>query len=40
MENYRFPKECTSIIDVTKPPYNVDNTGAEDCTKLCFFTAS
>lgn len=33
MENYRFPKECTSIIDVTKPPYNVDNTGSEDCTK-------
>jgi len=22
------------IIDVTKPPYNVDNTGKRDCTKI------
>ncbi len=31
-----FPKGCRGVIDVTKPPYNVDNTGKEDCTeKLC-----
>ena len=36
MKSYRYPAECNSIIDVTKPPYNVDNTGKEDCTKaLC-----
>ena len=37
--NYRditFPEGCRGIIDVTKPPYSVDNTGREDCTeKLC-----
>ncbi len=34
--NFVFPKECKAIIDVTKPPYNVDNTGKTDCTKtLC-----
>ena len=28
--------ECKAIIDVTKPPYYVDNTGKVDCTKqLC-----
>lgn len=36
MQSYRYPQDCTSIIDVTKPPYNLDNTGKEDCTKaLC-----
>lgn len=36
MENYLFPTECEAIIDVTKPPYNMDNTGRVDCTKqLC-----
>ena len=35
-ENYIFPADCRAIIDVTKPPYNVDNTGKIDCTKqLC-----
>lgn len=35
-ENYCFPKECEAIIDVTKPPYNIDKTGKIDCTKqLC-----
>ncbi len=34
MKGYRYPAECTSIIDVTKPPYNLDNTGKEDCTKV------
>ncbi len=35
-ENYVFPDECRAIIDVTKPPYNIDNTGKIDCTKqLC-----
>lgn len=34
MNGYRYPADCTSIIDVTKPPYNLDNTGKEDCTKI------
>ena len=35
-ENYIFPQDCKAIIDVTKPPYNVDNTGKTDCTgQLC-----
>ena len=32
MQAYRFPSDCTAVIDVTKPPYNLDNTGKEDCT--------
>ncbi|MFW5863842.1 MAG: glycosyl hydrolase family 28-related protein [bacterium] len=28
----RFPKEAKQIVDVTKPPYNCDPTGKEDCT--------
>ena len=32
MNSYRFPNECISVVDVTKPPYNVDNTGREDVT--------
>ena len=33
--NYKFP-ECNAVIDVTKPPYNADNTGETDCTAaLC-----
>ena len=35
-ESFVFPADCKAIIDVTKPPYNVDNTGKKDCTKqLC-----
>ncbi len=35
-ENFVFPAGCEAIIDVTKPPYNIDNTGKIDCTKqLC-----
>ena len=35
-ENLIFPENCKGIIDVTKPPYNLDNTGKEDCSeKLC-----
>lgn len=35
-DDVRFPENCRSVIDVTKPPYSVDNTGKEDCTeKLC-----
>ena len=35
-ENFQFPEECEAIIDVTKPPYNLDNTGRIDCTRqLC-----
>lgn len=26
--------ECKNIIDVTKPPYNADNTGKTDCTAI------
>lgn len=33
-KSYRYPEDCTSIIDVTKPPYNADNTGKVDCTKI------
>lgn len=33
MENYRYPEQCSAIIDVTKPPYCLDNTGKTDCTK-------
>lgn len=35
-ENIIFPSDCRAIIDVTKPPYNIDNTGKTDCTaQLC-----
>lgn len=35
-DNFVFPADCQAIIDVTKPPYNLDNTGREDCTEaLC-----
>ena len=31
-----YPQNCQGIIDVTKPPYNLDNTGKTDCTEtLC-----
>ncbi len=30
----KFPLNCKSIIDVTKPPYNADNTGLVDCTDI------
>ena len=29
----KYPIKCRSIIDVTKPPYNADNTGKYDCTE-------
>lgn len=28
----RFPTDCRAIIDVTQPPYSLDNTGRSDCT--------
>ncbi len=32
----KYPVNCKNIIDVTKPPYHVDNTGKVDCTEsLC-----
>ncbi len=35
-QNYVFPQKCKAVIDVTKPPYNCDNTGHRDCTEaLC-----
>lgn len=35
----RYPIKCKNIIDVTKPPYNADNTGMRDCTDIlrCVF---
>lgn len=32
-ENIIFPSDLKTIIDVTKPPYNCDNTGNSDCTE-------
>ena len=29
----KFPIKSSALIDVTKPPYNVDNTGKVDCTE-------
>ncbi len=29
----KFPINSSAIIDVTKPPYNIDNTGKTDCTE-------
>lgn len=29
----KYPINCKNIVDVTKPPYNADNTGKTDCTK-------
>lgn len=29
----KYPIQCKNIIDVTKPPYNADNTGKTDCTE-------
>lgn len=26
--------DCKNVIDVTKPPYNADNTGQTDCTAV------
>lgn len=33
MKEQFFPKNCRGFIDVTKPPYSVDNTGKVDCTE-------
>ena len=33
MKNYVYPADVKGIVDVTKPPYNCDNTGKTDCTK-------
>ncbi|MBQ7840574.1 MAG: hypothetical protein IJ390_08860 [Lachnospiraceae bacterium] len=30
---YQYREDNTAIIDVTKPPYNADKTGKEDCTE-------
>lgn len=36
MDNFIFPYDLEGLVDVTKPPYNADNTGKTDCTKaLC-----
>ena len=32
-ENIQFPQGCKAFIDVTQPPYCLDNTGKEDCTE-------
>ena len=37
-QNITFPANCRAVIDVTKPPLCLDNTGQEDCSKkLCEF---
>ncbi len=28
-----YPPECKAVIDVTKPSYNLENTGKEDCAE-------
>lgn len=36
MHDFSYPNNCKAVIDVTKPPYCLDNSGKEDCTKqLC-----
>jgi len=32
-ENIVFPADLRAIVDVTRPPYNADNTGRRDCTE-------
>ena len=32
MKSYKYPNDCTAVVDVTKPPYSADNTGRIDCT--------
>jgi hypothetical protein len=32
-QNIVFPKNAMAVVDVTKPPYNCDNTGKRDCTE-------
>jgi hypothetical protein len=32
-ENVVFPKNCRAVLDVTKPPLSLDNTGREDCSR-------
>ncbi len=37
-QNVIYPENCRGIVDVTKAPLFLDNTGKEDCTeKLCDF---
>lgn len=33
-ENIVFPLDAQAVIDVTKAPYNCDNTGKNDCTDI------
>jgi len=28
----KYPFNIETIVDITKPPYNADNSGREDCT--------
>lgn len=32
-ENIIYPANCRGVIDVTKAPWSLDNTGKEDCTQ-------
>jgi len=32
-QNIVFPADAKAVIDITKPPYNCDNTGLTDCTE-------
>src|SRR6056297_2773083 len=31
-ENIIYPADAEAVIDMTSPPYNLDNTGKEDCS--------
>jgi hypothetical protein len=31
-ENIIYPSDAKAVIDMTKPPYNLDNTGGQDCS--------
>lgn len=33
-ENIIYPAAATAILDITKPPYNADKSGKNDCTKV------
>ena len=32
--SYKYREDNLAIIDITKPPYNADNTGVKDCTEI------
>ena len=32
--NILYSEKNKAVIDITKPPYNADNTGKTDCTEI------